>query len=385
MSSTNRAGLRAGVLGLMLGCVPAVWLVCQVVAAPGRTPPNPAPAVSPTDAPAPLPPAPSAGGLQLGQSGQQLGQPVVSSAQEDLRLHFPFESLAKRLDYEKAGRQPAAEEESVPRLTEETRKQLAGLEEGMESKRLNVVTMKLIRLHSDPIPQLPRTPAVVFGMYGGPFGQSTGGGQFGQPTGGFGQFGTFSLTREELTLPPAPAIPFASVRAPGDGDAPLPKHDQLATLHADGLFDFLDPAGFGYVKDREHVAGFEPHQFRHMPDLSPERGTGRMEKWAVIRLELVSLLKHGRPSVYVTSALPRMADPQSAPTRPLIPFEEKGLKALKAGDDLATESSGDRIRMVGSLRAGKQCLECHEVKRGELLGAFSWELQRQTADDNRLP
>jgi hypothetical protein len=53
---------------------------------------------------------------------------------------------------------------------------------------------------------------------------------------------------------------------------------------------------------------------------------------------------------------------------------------LRGQADLATETSGDRIRVVDSLRASKQCLECHEVKRGDLLGAFSWELQRQPAD-----
>ena len=68
-------------------------------------------------------------------------------------------------------------------------------------------------------------------------------------------------------------------------------------------------------------------------------------------------------------------------TRPLVPFEKKALTALKAGDDLVTESSGDRIRMMGSLRAAKQCLQCHDAKRGDLLGAFSWDLQRQTVGD----
>lgn len=32
-----------------------------------------------------------------------------------------------------------------------------------------------------------------------------------------------------------------------------------------------------------------------------------------------------------------------------------------------------------SLRASKQCLQCHKVQRGELLGAFTYELQRDPA------
>src|SRR5205823_6106995 len=35
--------------------------------------------------------------------------------------------------------------------------------------------------------------------------------------------------------------------------------------HTDGMSDFLYPRGFGYVKDRAHVAGFKPHGFRSDP------------------------------------------------------------------------------------------------------------------------
>ena len=38
------------------------------------------------------------------------------------------------------------------------------------------------------------------------------------------------------------------------------------------------------------------------------------------------------------------------------------------------DDAPNRIRMVGSLRAGKDCMECHSIRRGELLGAFSYEL-----------
>jgi hypothetical protein len=32
--------------------------------------------------------------------------------------------------------------------------------------------------------------------------------------------------------------------------------------------------------------------------------------------------------------------------------------------------------MFGAVRAAKQCLKCHFVQRGELLGAFSYVLDR---------
>jgi len=146
----------------------------------------------------------------------------------------------------------------------------------------------------------------------------------------------------------------------------------LMGFHESGLLDFLDPAGFGYVEDREHVAGFEPHQFRSTPELA-----GINERWVVVRLDLVSMLKHKEPVAYATDVFPNVTDSDDAPTRPLNLLEGRALKALREGDDFTAEPFGDRIRMVGSLRATKQCLECHQVKRGDLLGAFSWELQRQ--------
>jgi hypothetical protein len=50
------------------------------------------------------------------------------------------------------------------------------------------------------------------------------------------------------------------------------------------------------------------------------------------------------------------------------------LKRLRSDEDLVIDDAPNRIRMVGSLRAGKGCLECHSVRRGELLGAFSYVL-----------
>ena len=98
MSSTNRASLRAGVLGLMVGCVPALWLAGLAAAAPNPAPPA-------VTAGTPVFPAPGAGGGQLGQIrqiGSQFDTTAVTSADEELRMHFPLESVTDRLDYERA-------------------------------------------------------------------------------------------------------------------------------------------------------------------------------------------------------------------------------------------------------------------------------------------
>ena len=70
---------------------------------------------------------------------------------------------------------------------------------------------------------------------------------------------------------------------------------------------------------------------------------------------------------------PRHQDPAPATT------EARALQSLREGEDLVAEATTHRIEMMGSLRATKQCLDCHHAHRGDLLGAFSYELQRDQA------
>lgn len=71
-----------------------------------------------------------------------------------------------------------------------------------------------------------------------------------------------------------------------------------------------------------------------------------------------------------------MEELRDAPTRALAPFETRALAALNTGEDVVTEQpSADVLQMVGAIRAARQCLECHQVQRGALLGAFSYELR----------
>jgi hypothetical protein len=279
---------------------------------------------------------------------------------EELRKRFPFESLADRLDYEPAAAEALAKSGGTT-LTDETKGRLAAYEKGLEFQKKWTPRAESLRLlHSDKVQEfISRDGFGVSRMLGA------------QPS------PQFLELPAATTLYPAAAVDSA---APGDKVTP-PKAERLTGLHEQSRIFFLSPASFGYVKDREHVAGFHSHAFRSPPETPPDRrGTADKEKWAVVRLELVSLLKHDEPAVYVSEHLPRMDELKGAPTRPLTPFEEKALKAMREGDDLVTEASGDRVRMAGSLRAVSQCLDCHGVKRGDLLGAFSYELQRQPAE-----
>src|SRR5262249_43103033 len=120
----------------------------------------------------------------------------------------------------------------------------------------------------------------------------------------------------------------------------------LQAIHEDGLLDFVNAKGFGYIKDRDSVAGFQMHQFHQMPG-----STSKTEYWKIQRLELVSLLKFDEPAVYLSDHLPRMDELREAKTRPLDEFERRSLDALQRGHDLEVAYTSSRIRMFGSIRS----------------------------------
>jgi hypothetical protein len=154
------------------------------------------------------------------------------------------------------------------------------------------------------------------------------------------------------------------------GSPPPPTLNAQYSLHDEAKLDFLYQEGFGYFKDRQHVAGFRSHRFKNVPTYDQNRSQNPPE-WEVARLELVSLLMHKEPSVYLSDRLPQMDALKGVPTRPLDSFESEGLAVLRKGEDMYVR--GDR--MFGSIRSTKQCLACHGGDRGMLLGAFTYTLR----------
>jgi hypothetical protein len=150
--------------------------------------------------------------------------------------------------------------------------------------------------------------------------------------------------------------------------------DMLQSVHRQSAGEFLNPLGFGYVRDRDHVAGFIPHRFTQYP-FKPTKPEGDGQ-WRFEALDLVSLLKHPEPVAYVSKHLPRMDELRDAPTRPLDEFEAEHLPKLRAGEELSSAQGPRRVRMMGAIRARAECLKCHSVEPNELLGAFSYDLRR---------
>lgn len=160
--------------------------------------------------------------------------------------------------------------------------------------------------------------------------------------------------------------------------------------HDQNQINFAHPLSLGAVdwtesrqSDLSRVVGFQPHAFHSPPKPlkyskpTPHSKTPQDKTvWQADRVSLVSLLKHRAPVAYVSESLPNMQELIGVPTRPLNEFESRSLEQLKLGEDLMVNSDENRIEMLGSIRAISQCMECHQVARGALLGAFSYRLSR---------
>jgi hypothetical protein len=57
-------------------------------------------------------------------------------------------------------------------------------------------------------------------------------------------------------------------------------------------------------------------------------------------------------------------------TRAPDAFEREALAKIRGGDVIHSSKNGDRL--LGAIRARKRCTECHDVKEGDLMSAFSY-------------
>jgi hypothetical protein len=161
---------------------------------------------------------------------------------------------------------------------------------------------------------------------------------------------------------------------------PIALGDEIATeadgeeLHDKIMADLFNKEGFGKVVGLKRAIGFEPHG---PTDLKQEIGTTIEDAatWQLTRLELVSLLRHDEPRVYVAETIPLMNELAAVPHRALNEFEATALPQIETERDTVIEETPDGARMLGAVRAGNDCLQCHNGPRGKLLGAFSYEFR----------
>jgi hypothetical protein len=146
--------------------------------------------------------------------------------------------------------------------------------------------------------------------------------------------------------------------------------EKMDSMHADACIDFINPRLNWLFKDIHHVAGFQSHGLSKVPEPG--------DRFKLQTVDLVGLVVHPKPVAYVSDKLPAMDELREAPLRDLNAFESAGLKALQDGNEIFVREMPDRsLRMLGAIRALKQCVDCHGGSRGDLLGAFSYELRRE--------
>ena len=268
-----------------------------------------------------------------------------------LRQRFPYQSLEARL--------PLPKPHASGPLAAGAAERLAAVEELLENKAVSYPQSQRRR----QLEQLHEHTLQVFAT---------------RPGFGVGRMQQMSVRslgrslREDVSLPqPGTRVAFTWSSGDFEGNTPeLAKEDFDSSwrMHLDGLVDFVRPDGFGYVKDRRHVAGFQSHGFSKAPVPEP--------LWALQTVDLVGLLQHDEPAVYVTDHLPRMEELRDAPWRHADDFEVTALQALRRGADLFVRDGREGRRMLGALRNAAQCSACHGGDRGDLLGAFSYTLTR---------
>ena len=291
----------------------------------------------------------------------------------DLRATYPIVSLGSRLEYETkpaAGdliAKTAAAPDTKPRFDPPPRGAPAWSELSiLESRRRfgGSRPRALELIHASVVEQFVNAP-------------------------GFGLSRMYYFNKSDLESRPEPTATLRGTaekypptdRPDATGDSPLtttrrdaqlsPFEERLWDIHQGGLFDFFNAADEGLVIDRDHVAGFVPHHFSS--DFPPWPKTPPLP-WELRRLELVSLRRFGRPMVYATNQkLPQMEELEKTPTREPTAFESAALDSLAKGEELVYIQNGRSVLALGALRARENCTKCHEVRRGALLGAFSYE------------
>jgi hypothetical protein len=180
-------------------------------------------------------------------------------------------------------------------------------------------------------------------------------------------------------------------------DDPPPDDDvaaALASWHRERGIDVVNDGGWGLLAtgageaegwqygvelpegadpaDAPFLIGFRPHATQSPADqpLAPA--------WRLDRIELIGLLLHDEPVAYASNALPRIGETATHATRPLTAFEKHALPRLAEGEWVVAAADRYRLRAVGALPAAKACAECHNVARGTLLGALSYDFTRSS-------
>ncbi len=302
----------------------------------------------------------------------ELPQEELEKVVQELRGRYPFQSLAARLANLSAHTvQSRSNGDSEIELPEAAEESLVRLERVFDSWNNRRRVRSLEQLHSDEVESFINREG--FGFSRRPPIQPS-------PKGlELAPLQKYVLNSQATKSSHIEGKPIKLESGHAISDTGLPMSGLLDKFHHKSLENFAAPSTLGYVRDIENVAGFQAHElaFSHRWDGSALSSTRPIDHdWRVNRIELVSLLAHDQPLVYESDQLPTMVESENRRTRFLNDFEQRGLRKLVDGEDVFLEANANRIEMMGAIRAAKNCLQCHSVERGKLLGAFTYEIFR---------
>ena len=299
---------------------------------------------------------------------------------KQLRETFPFESLEDRLDFNKS------DPKRVP-------------------LRLSRRTRALIKLHTNHVENFirqedqgfrrePTSPRYLFpreetelleAIYPEPVSSEV----THEPVVALDQ--TIKMKKTGYPMPNPQYLPDVEFVRKLD-DRGMPRQQLLSIFNSSLAEKFSSNTGL--VAGITKVSGFETHRVKltktwsgNLPAyvdqyLGKETEGAESDEgiiWKVNRIQLISLLIHDEPCAYQTENLPNMEElgNDTAQTRVLNEFEVEAIEKLKAEEQLLVRATLNRILMVGSIRAKKNCLQCHAAQENDLLGAFSYEILRK--------
>ena len=337
--------------------------------------------------------------------GAMLYEEELESAVEILRARYPLVSMRDR-----AERVTKFEDPISKNLSRDSQKSASKTQERLNNLGLlnthrpaigwgNARTESLRQLHSDSVGEFIRKPGAGLGRFpvASPYKLPLIESQFA----GFDHAPVkSSIAKEPLGIKvtyasqPGTKSRFEHSRNIAKGESTSLDTSAWA-LHESVNRGFANANSTGFFKNIDEVAGFEPHQVRLRAKWSPVLAEGSLESgkdkpafrvnpnqkitWRTNKVQLVSLLMHRRPKVYVTDEIPNMENLRSedAPVRDLDKFEVEALDKLFAGEEIVLHASDNRIRMLGSIKCDTSCIDCHSAsKKGDVLGAFSYEILR---------
>ncbi len=164
------------------------------------------------------------------------------------------------------------------------------------------------------------------------------------------------------------------------------KHTSLDDLHAARVTDFVGERGFGISR----MMAFERRY--------------RYKSWVVERTRLVSFYERYEPVVYqhdpirpqnsfinaltdrgIETTMAALRKGQTVPSRKATTAERRALTAsLDSKQPVRLESDEDRLIFIAPILAKSRCARCHNIAKGEPLGAFLYELGIANSSKNHV-